>query len=555
MKGNGTDKRTLAICFGQFGPYHHARVAALQEAAKDQKTKRPKAESSRRREAEPRANQETRVVPVQIAVATTTYEWNEGNESQVAGSRCDGLKTLCEGVEEAASPVEVFLKARKLFREEKVEVAFLPSYSPARYFALLAAAKSLGIRTVMMNESHAGTEQATGWKRWIKRQIVKRFDAAFVGGEPHKRHFASLGIPADKIFTGYDAVDNALFAAKADEVRSMEHGARRVEQDESSKDQETKRQSVRDAYGLPERYFLSLGRMVEKKSLATLVAAYAKFCDGWRVASDESARRAPVSLVFVGSGELEGALREQARGLGLRVVDRTDCRVEKTGHGFTRIAADKSERLAADQTEGNAASSVTRAGCGLSPETTSGEDAAAMKTRDLLPATHHEENRGTVFFYGFRQIEENPVFYALAEAFILPSLKEEWGLVVNEAMAAGLPVIVSHTAGCAEDLLPASGQVTSDGGRVTSKNADDCKLVADDSLEQRSNGFVFAPKSSDALSEALRRIAAAGTTDGEDAAATLNAEMGKQSREIVAKFSCENFARQALSAARAAQQA
>ena len=135
----------------------------------------------------------------------------------------------------------MFLKARKLFREEKVDVAFLPSYSPARYFALFAAAKSLGIRTVMMNESHAGTEQATGsayalrvygvTRRWIKRQIVKQFDAALVGGEPHKRHFASLGIPADKIFTGYDAVDNALFAAKADEVRSMEQGAWSMEQD------------------------------------------------------------------------------------------------------------------------------------------------------------------------------------------------------------------------------------------------------------------------------------------------------------------------------------
>jgi hypothetical protein len=48
---------------------------------------------------------------------------------------------------------------------------------------------------------------------------VKRFDAALVGGEPHKRHFASLGIPAEKIFTGYDAVDNNFFASRADEVR------------------------------------------------------------------------------------------------------------------------------------------------------------------------------------------------------------------------------------------------------------------------------------------------------------------------------------------------
>jgi hypothetical protein len=84
----------------------------------------------------------------------------------------------------------------------------------------------------MMNESHAGTEQATGsayalrvygvTRRWIKRQIVKRFDAAFVGGEPHKRHFASLGIPAEKIFTGYDAVDGDFFAQRADEIRAAQ---------------------------------------------------------------------------------------------------------------------------------------------------------------------------------------------------------------------------------------------------------------------------------------------------------------------------------------------
>jgi 1,2-diacylglycerol 3-alpha-glucosyltransferase len=209
VKSNDVKSQTIAICFGQFGPYHHARVAALQGLVKDQKTKSPK-------------DQETRVVPVQIAAATTTYGWEESNESRMKSKKCDDLRTLCEGADEAASPLDVFLKARKLFRDEKVDVAFLPSYSPARFFALFAAAKSLGIRTVMMNESHAGTEQATGWKRWIKRQIVKRFDAAFVGGEPHKRHFASLGIPAAKIFTGYDAVDGDFFAQRADEIRAAQ---------------------------------------------------------------------------------------------------------------------------------------------------------------------------------------------------------------------------------------------------------------------------------------------------------------------------------------------
>jgi glycosyltransferase involved in cell wall biosynthesis len=128
-------------------------------------------------------------------------------------------------------------------------------------------------------------------------------------------------------------------------------------------------------------------------------------------------------------------------------------------------------------------------------------------------------------------------------------------LVVNEAMAAGLPVIVSRTAGCAEDLVPkapASRSSQCSVGSVQSgenADADDCRLKTENSLEQRSNGFIFDPSSVDALSEALSRIAEGETADGGDAAATLKAEMGRRSREIVAKFGCENFARQALRAA------
>jgi hypothetical protein len=141
-----------------------------------------------------------------------------------ASAIAEGLQTLCAGTDEAASLVQVFFRARKLFKREGVTVVFVPSYSPARFLAIFAAAKSLGLRTVMMNESHAGTERATGWKRWIKRQIVRQFDAALVGGEPHKRYFAGLGIPEDKIFTGYDAVDNDFFASRASEVRAADQG-------------------------------------------------------------------------------------------------------------------------------------------------------------------------------------------------------------------------------------------------------------------------------------------------------------------------------------------
>jgi len=62
-------------------------------------------------------------------------------------------------------------------------------------------------------------------------------------------------------------------------------------------------------------------------------------------------------------------------------------------------------------------------------------------------------DRGTVQFAGFVQREELPVYYALAEALVFPTHSDPWGLVVNEAMACGLPVICSRVAGCAEDLV------------------------------------------------------------------------------------------------------
>ena len=54
---------------------------------------------------------------------------------------------------------------------------------------------------------------------------------------------------------------------------------------------------------------------------------------------------------------------------------------------------------------------------------------------------------------GFKQYDELPAYYARAGAFIHASTTEQWGLVVNEAMASGLPVLVSNRCGCAQDLV------------------------------------------------------------------------------------------------------
>ena len=59
------------------------------------------------------------------------------------------------------------------------------------------------------------------------------------------------------------------------------------------------------------------------------------------------------------------------------------------------------------------------------------------------------------FFLNFQNQREMPIIYRMGDCLILPSHGpgETWGLVVNEAMASGLPAIVSNKVGCATDLI------------------------------------------------------------------------------------------------------
>jgi glycosyltransferase involved in cell wall biosynthesis len=60
---------------------------------------------------------------------------------------------------------------------------------------------------------------------------------------------------------------------------------------------------------------------------------------------------------------------------------------------------------------------------------------------------------GVIRFAGFAHREQLAAHYALADVMVLPTYTDTWGLVVNEAMACGSPVILSRAAGCAADLL------------------------------------------------------------------------------------------------------
>ena len=61
-------------------------------------------------------------------------------------------------------------------------------------------------------------------------------------------------------------------------------------------------------------------------------------------------------------------------------------------------------------------------------------------------------------FLGFCNQSQMPAAYAAADALALASSQETWGLVVNEALACGCPVVVAESVGCAPDIAARIGQ-------------------------------------------------------------------------------------------------
>lgn len=129
-----------------------------------------------------------------------------------------------------------------------------------------------------------------------------------------------------------------------------------------------------------------------------------------------------------------------------------------------------------------------------------------------LEALVARERIAGVAMPGWRQTEDLPAYYGLAGAFVHTAIVDQWGLVVNEAMASGLPVIVSTGAGCAEDLV----------------------CVGE-------NGFTFVPGDTAALGAHLDAVA--HRVD--------RAAFGERSREIIARWPLAHFGTGLLAAARA----
>ena len=100
-----------------------------------------------------------------------------------------------------------------------------------------------------------------------------------------------------------------------------------------------------------------------------------------------------------------------------------------------------------------------------------------------------------IHFAGFVNQSRLPGWYAAADALILPSDSETWGLVVNEAMACGVPAIVTDAVGCAPDLIEAGRTgYTYPAGDVPALRARICDLDRDLSHEPREVAQALADK-------------------------------------------------------------
>lgn len=109
---------------------------------------------------------------------------------------------------------------------------------------------------------------------------------------------------------------------------------------------------------------------------------------------------------------------------------------------------------------------------------------------------------GRARFIGFQNQTELPSLYAASDIFVLPSEEEPWGLVVNEVMAAGLPVVVTDEVGAAPDLV-----------------------------EGKNTGIVYPCGDIDALASALEMMICSEST---------RLEMGRNAKKLIADWNIDS---------------
>jgi glycosyltransferase involved in cell wall biosynthesis len=437
----------LAIHFARLGPYHLARLRSACEVL---------------------APLGWGVVALEIAGADATYEWEQESGG---GEQWERVTVFPNGIFERIPASEMKRGIVRELDRIRPDALAIAGWGTVDARACLDWCKRNDAKAIVMSETRAADGRRVWWKEWVKSRIVRRFDAALCGGESHKRYLVQLGMPEERIACGYNVVDNQFFGKilnvecwEQGDLTTIERGGRCEKEQpkvgpkgegagtsesksteleagaclsgqagdafsnssagELARDFETPSHTrfadapapSRDARrslpatvpeALASPYFLASNRFVERKNLGRLVEGYKIFQDSvFRLQGAEKTGVWP--LVLLGDGELRGALEAQCVELGVQVFRIQDSVFSSAGREDLKLNSYK------------------------------------LKT----PA-----GGGCIVFAGFRQIGELPSFYAGAGAFVHPALEEPWGLVINEAMASGLPVLSSRNVGAAEELV------------------------------------------------------------------------------------------------------
>jgi 1,2-diacylglycerol 3-alpha-glucosyltransferase len=436
----------VAVLFYRLGPYHLARLRTVGRCLD--------------------------VTAIEYAKVDTTYGWNV-----VHGA--DGFRRVTlfqDDTFENAKVAVVQARIGQALAEARPEVVAIPGWGDRCSLAALHWCVQNRVPTVVMSDSTIWDKKRRWWKESIKRQIVRQFGAGFVAGTPHVSYLEWLGMPPERVSTGFDAVDNSHFGEKAAEAREQ-------------------RSEVRRKYALPERYFLTVSRFVDSKNLTRLVQAYASYRE-----------REKAEML---KGEGGGGKAETLKGESTSPQPSP-----QSGEGVAPIS--DLRPLTSDLCSPSSAPwHLVLLGDG-------------PLRSDLCRLISDLSLQDCVLLPGFKQYAELPAYYGLAGAFILPSLPNEtWGLVVNEAMASGLPVMVSSACGCAQDLV-----------------------------REGVNGFIFDPFDIEQLAQLMLKLSALTRpsghplpSDGRGAGGEGGlGEMGRASSRIISEWGLDRFA-EGLSAA------
>jgi len=254
-------------------------------------------------------------------------------------------------------------------------------------------------------------------------------------------------VPESKLVDAPYCVDNEFFRAEAGKMRGTrleaggEGGAQGAHFDRDNFDiLKGQQRAIREEWKIPlaAKVVMFCGKFVGKKRpLDVVLAAQAHFDRGhFDNLKDELQSSRPWHLLFVGSGELGDELRAACD----VVYDEEGKGQEAIGTG---LGENESKR---HEVRGTGKERARGSGQGEG-----GEEPSSLEP--LAPSLARANARPPASFAGFLNQSQISKAYAVADVVVLPSEAwETWGLVVNEATAAGVPTVVSDQCGCSDDF-------------------------------------------------------------------------------------------------------